>query len=60
MRLFKPRTKWKVEESAFTHYAPKIYNEVPLDMKEIDFGKKFKQTLMTYCSQRPMTWKRKY
>ena len=46
-RLFEPRTNSKFGESAFKYCAPRLYNKLPSEMKEIEDEKNFKKSLKT-------------
>ena len=51
-RLSEPRTNCKFGERAFEHSAPRLYNKIPLEMKDIKEEKKFKSELKTLLFSR--------
>ena len=52
-RLSEPRTNCKAGERAFAHYAPRLYNRIPQEMKKLSeeriFKKELKTLLFTRC-----------
>ena len=51
-RLFEPRTSCKLGERAFVHCAPRLFNKLPPDMKNIQEERKFKKELKTLMFSR--------
>ena len=43
LRLFEPRTNCKLGERTFKHIAPRLYNKLPLEIKNIQDEKKFQE-----------------
>ena len=46
-RLFEPRTNSKFGEKAFEHCAPRLYNRLPPEIRNIQDEKKFRRDLTT-------------
>ena len=46
-RLFEPRTNCKLGERAFEHSAPRLYNKLPSELKDIQDEMRFKKELKT-------------
>ena len=51
-RLFEPRTDSKLGERSFRYSAPRLYNNLPSDLKNIEDEKNFKKKLKTYLFTR--------
>ena len=51
-RLFEPRTNCKLGERAFKYAAPRLYNKLPFEMRNIRDVKKFKTKLKTLLFSR--------
>ena len=51
-RLFEPRTNSKFGERAFGHCAPRLYNRLPPEIRNIPNEMKFKRELKTFLFAR--------
>ena len=51
-RLFEPRTDCKLGERSFKYYAPRLYNKLPSELKNIQDDEIFKKRLKTYLFAR--------
>ena len=51
-RLFEPRTDSKLGERSFRYNAPRLYNNLPSDLKNIQDEENFKKKLKTYLFAR--------
>ena len=51
-RLFEPRTSCKAGERAFRYIAPRLYNKLPKEIKDIKGEKNFKKKLKTFLFER--------
>ena len=47
-RLFEPRTNRNIGERAFKYHAPRLYNRLPLEMRQMQEVRKFKKSLKTF------------
>ena len=51
-RLFEPRASYCVGERAFQYSAPRLYNKLPVEMKESANITQFKKRLKTYLFEK--------